>query len=114
MAYDDKRARDVDFSESYALMFNAFVVRADSAIEATAQVDRPGTKVAAVKGQTQEIVLSQTLKQGTMVLLDRKPDVAALRRRHGAEGDCGEPDLGAGGRAGNPPLTGDAMAQLHR
>ncbi len=78
LAYDEKRARDVDFSDSYALMFNAFVAKADSPINASAQVDRPGVKVAAVKGQTQEIVLSQTIKQGTMVLLDRKPDAVQL------------------------------------
>lgn len=78
MAYDEKRAREVDFSDSYALMFNAFVAKADSPIAASAEVDRPGVKVAAVKGQTQEIVLSQTLKQGTMMLLDRKPDAVQL------------------------------------
>jgi polar amino acid transport system substrate-binding protein len=78
MAYDEKRAREVDFSDSYALMFNAFVAKADSPIAASAQVDRPGVKIAAVKGQTQEIVLSQTVKQGTMVLLDRKPDAVQL------------------------------------
>jgi polar amino acid transport system substrate-binding protein len=78
MAYDARRARDVDFSDAYALMFNAFVARADSPISASAQVDSPGVKVAAVKGQTQEIVLSQTIRQGTMVLLDRKPDAVEL------------------------------------
>jgi polar amino acid transport system substrate-binding protein len=78
MAFDEKRAKEVDFSDSYALMFNAFVARADSPITATAQVDRAGQKVAAVKGQTQEIVLSQTVKQASMVVLDRKPDVVQL------------------------------------
>lgn len=52
LAYDPQRGREVDFSDSYALMHNALVVRADAPIQATAQVDRAGVQVAAVKGQT--------------------------------------------------------------
>ena len=49
---------------------NALVVRAAAPIQATAQVDRAGTRVAAVKGQTQQIVSSATLKQADMTLLE--------------------------------------------
>ena len=78
MAFDAKRGKELAFSDSYALMFNAFLTRADSPITATAQVDRPGIHVAAVRGQTQEMVLSGAMKQATMMVLDKKPTPAEL------------------------------------
>jgi polar amino acid transport system substrate-binding protein len=78
IAYDPQRGREVDFSSSYALMYNALVVRADSPIQASAAVDQPGLTVAAVRGQTQQIVLSATIKQGKMLVLDKKPGQAEL------------------------------------
>ncbi len=78
MAFDARRAKDVDFSNSYALMYNAFIARADSPIAATAQVDRAGVKVAAVRGQTQQIVLSETVRNASMTVLEKKPSQQEL------------------------------------
>jgi polar amino acid transport system substrate-binding protein len=78
IAYDPQRGREVDFSSSYALMYNALVVRADSPIQATAAVDQPGVTIAAVRGQTQQIVLSATIKQGKVLVLEKKPGQAEL------------------------------------
>ncbi len=72
-AYDAKRAQEVDFSDTYALMYNAFVAKADSPIAKTADVDRRRVHVAAVKGQTQLAVLGETLKDAQLQPLDRKP-----------------------------------------
>jgi polar amino acid transport system substrate-binding protein len=78
MAFDAKRAKDVDFSNSYALMYNAFITRSDSTIAATSQVDKAGVKVAAVRGQTQQIVLSETVRNASMTVLEKKPSQQEL------------------------------------
>ena len=73
LAYEAARASQVDFSEPYALMANAYLVRADSPIRASADVDRAGTKVGAVKGQSQQIFVSERLKQARVVVLPTVP-----------------------------------------
>lgn len=78
IAFDAQRGREVDFSDSYALMYNALVVRADSPVKLTAEVDQAGTTVAAVRGQTQQIVLSSMLKQAKVMVLEKKPNQAEL------------------------------------
>ena len=62
LANDPVRAVEVDFSAPYALMASTFIVRADSPILNAAAVDRPGVRVSAVKGTSQETYLSSTLK----------------------------------------------------
>lgn len=83
-AYDAKRAKDVDFSHAYALMYNAFTVSANSKIVASSEVDRAGTSVAAVRGQTQQIVLSETAKNARVVVLDKKPTQQELEAMLGS------------------------------
>jgi polar amino acid transport system substrate-binding protein len=63
LAYEAERASQVEFSEPYLLMGNGYLVRADSNIQRSADVDRAGVTVGAVKGQSQEIFVSATLKQ---------------------------------------------------
>ena len=62
LAYEAARAAQVEFSTPYSLMASAYAVRADSAIRTTADVDRPGVKIGAVKGQSQEIFVSANVK----------------------------------------------------
>lgn len=73
LAYEAARAAQVDFTDPYALMANAYLVRADSAIKASADVDRPGMKVAAVKGQSQQIFVSERLEAAQIVVLPTVP-----------------------------------------
>jgi polar amino acid transport system substrate-binding protein len=73
LAFEAARATQVDFTEPYALMANAYLVRADSAIERSADVDRPGVKVAAVKGQSQQIFVSERLERAQVVVLPAVP-----------------------------------------
>jgi polar amino acid transport system substrate-binding protein len=80
LAYDAKRAADVDFAGAYALMFNAFVVPADSPIQKTADVDRAGVRVGAVRGQTQELFLSANIKKGQMRVFETMPPPAQLEK----------------------------------
>lgn len=62
LAIEAERATQVDFSEPYLMMGNGYLVRADSNIQRSADVDRPGITVGAVKGQSQEIYVSANLK----------------------------------------------------
>jgi polar amino acid transport system substrate-binding protein len=73
LAYEAARATQVDFSEPYLMMGNAYLVRDDSAIKRSADVDRAGVKVAAVKGQSQQIFVSEHLKAAQVNVLPTMP-----------------------------------------
>ena len=73
LAYEAARATQVDFSAPYAMMANSYLVRADSPIRRSADVDRPGIKVAAVKGQSQQLFVSENLTQAAVVVLPTVP-----------------------------------------
>ncbi len=81
LAYDEARAKEVDFAGSYALMYNTYVVAADSPIKTAADADRPGVKIGAVRGQTQELYLSANIKQGEVK--DLRVATAASRSSNG-------------------------------
>lgn len=78
LAYEAARAAQVDFSTPYALMGNAYLVRADSPIARSADVDRAGITVAAVKGQSQEIFVSANLKNARIQVMSDMPANDAL------------------------------------
>lgn len=80
LAYDAPRAREVDFSEPYALMLNSFLVRADSPIKRSADVDRSGIRVGTVKGQSQEVVLREILKQAEIKIMPATPPTPELAK----------------------------------
>jgi polar amino acid transport system substrate-binding protein len=73
LAYDASRAREVDFGAPFIVMFNSYVVRTDSPIRNSAEVDRSGVTVAAVKGQTQELFVSSHVKSATIRLFPSMP-----------------------------------------
>jgi polar amino acid transport system substrate-binding protein len=80
LAYDESRGRVVDFSVPFYLMFNAYLVRADSPFQKSDDVDRPGVKVGATTGQTQQIFLSETLRNAKVVLMQETPAAAEMDR----------------------------------
>jgi polar amino acid transport system substrate-binding protein len=73
LAYEAARAAQVDFSDPYALMANAYAVRADSSLKRSADVDRAGVKLGAVKGQSQEIFVSANIKNARVQVLPVMP-----------------------------------------
>lgn len=84
LAHEAARARLVDFSAPYALMRNAYLVSADSPIRRSGDVDRAGVRVGAVKGQSQQIFVSEQLRAAEVVIYPTMPpnaEVAALLRR---------------------------------
>ena len=76
LAYDETRAREVDFGAPFVVMFNSYLVKTGSPIRNSADVDRPGVTVAAVKGQTQELFVSRRLKNARVRVLETMPSQA--------------------------------------
>jgi polar amino acid transport system substrate-binding protein len=80
LAWDAPRAKEVDYTVPYLLMLNAYVVRPDSPIQKSADVDRPGVRIGAVTAQTQEIYLTDTLKNAKVVQFKTQPPQAELEQ----------------------------------
>jgi polar amino acid transport system substrate-binding protein len=78
LAYDETRAREVDFGAPFIVMHNSYLVRTDSPLQKTADVDRAGITVAAIKGQSQELFVSRTFKNATVRVLETMPPQAEL------------------------------------
>jgi polar amino acid transport system substrate-binding protein len=78
LAYDEERSREVDFGPAFVVMQNSYLVKATSPIKASADVDREGITVAAVKGQTQEHFVSATMKRARVRVLDVMPPQAEV------------------------------------
>src|SRR2546426_6179639 len=78
LAYDETRAREADFGAAFMVMFNSYLVRANSPIQNSGDVDRAGVKVAAVKGQTQELFVSSHLKNARIQIFQTMPPQAEV------------------------------------
>jgi polar amino acid transport system substrate-binding protein len=78
LAYDESRAQEVDYGAAFVVMFSSYLVRANSPIQKSADVDRAGVKVAAVKGQTQELFVSSHLKNAQVRVLQTMPPQAEV------------------------------------
>jgi polar amino acid transport system substrate-binding protein len=61
-------------------MYNTYVVAADSPIKTAADADRPGVKIGAVRGQTQELYLTANIKQGEVKIYESQPPQPELER----------------------------------
>jgi polar amino acid transport system substrate-binding protein len=80
LAFDEERAREVDFSAPFMLMLNSYLVRADSPIQTSADVDRANVVVGAVRGQSQQLFVSRELKMAQIRLLPEVPAQVELER----------------------------------
>jgi polar amino acid transport system substrate-binding protein len=78
LAYEASRAEEVDFAGPYANMHNSYVVAAGAPLRLSAEVDRAGVIVGAVKGQTQELFVSSRMQQARVRVFDRQPPQADL------------------------------------
>ncbi len=89
LAVEAERATQVDFSIPYALMGNAYLVRADSPIVRSEDVDREGVTVAAVRGQSQQVYVSERLRRARIRLLPQVlPDDEIVRLLTSREADA--------------------------
>jgi polar amino acid transport system substrate-binding protein len=85
LAYEASRAEEVDFAGPYATMHNSYVVTEGSGLRESADVDRVGVLVGAVRGQTQELFVSSQLKRARVQVYERQPPLPELEAlfRHG-------------------------------
>ena len=73
LAYDESRAREVDFGASFIVMFSSYLVRANAPIQKSADVDSTGMKVAAARGTSQELFVSSHLKNAQVRIFQTLP-----------------------------------------
>ena len=78
LAYEAARAAQVEFSDPYALVASAYLVRSDSPIRATADIDRAGVTIGAAKAQSQEIYVTEHIKLAHVAVLPETPGHEAL------------------------------------
>ncbi len=80
LAYDVERTRDVDYGAPLLVMFNSYLVKRDSPIRRSTDVDRAGVTVAAVRGQTQELYVSSHLKNARVRVFEEMPAQKEVER----------------------------------
>ena len=66
LAYDPLRAKEVDYSQTYALAQNTYLVLDGSPIRSIGEIDRAGMRVGVTEGDTAELVLTRTLKSAEL------------------------------------------------
>jgi polar amino acid transport system substrate-binding protein len=77
VAYEATRVGTVEFSQTYMLVQQSFLVLGDSPIHAVADIDRAGNKVAGTRNDSITLCLKRVLKQATLVELENNPDIIA-------------------------------------
>ena len=83
LAYEEARAREVEFAGPFAVMYNTHLVRSDSPLRTVEDADRNGITIGAVRAQTQEIYLSANLKHARVKMFEAQPSQADLERMLG-------------------------------
>jgi polar amino acid transport system substrate-binding protein len=73
IAFEAARAEQVDFSEPYLLMASAYLVRDDSRITRSADVDRAGVIVGAVAAQAPTVWIQANLKNARIETVSAMP-----------------------------------------
>lgn len=79
VAYNPERAGPVEFSQPFMLVQQTFVVRAESSIRSVADVDRPGQRIGAGRGDSIALYLARTLKQATLVEMTTRDVAEAVK-----------------------------------
>ena len=67
LAVDPARAVDIAYSPAYVEIEGVYMVTHASPIRANADVDRPGTRVVAIRGSAYDLFLTRTLEHATIV-----------------------------------------------
>ncbi len=75
VAYEATRLGIVEFSQTYMLVHQSFLVLGDSPIKAIADVDRSGQKIAGTRNDSIALCLKRVLKQATLVELENNPAI---------------------------------------
>lgn len=80
LAYEAARATQVDYADDYSITGSTYAVRGDSTITRSADVDRAGITVAAIRGQSQEVYLRESLKAAHLNSLPTAPPNGELAK----------------------------------
>lgn len=80
LAYGEARAREVDFGAPFLVMLSSYLVKADSDIRVSADVDRPGVVVASFRGASQQLFISRELTRAEVRVFERMPPQAEVER----------------------------------
>lgn len=67
LAYDETRAKEVDFSQTYALAQNTYMVLQSSPLRTTADIDQAGLKIGVGERDAADLFLDRTLKTAKLV-----------------------------------------------
>jgi polar amino acid transport system substrate-binding protein len=67
LAYDETRAKEVDFSQTYALAQNTYMVLQSSPLRTTADIDQAGLKIGVGERDAADMFLDRALKTAKLV-----------------------------------------------
>ena len=73
VAYEPSRAGTVEFSQTYMLVQQSFLVLDDSPIHAIADVDRAGQKIAGTRNDSITLFMKRKLKAATLLEIENNP-----------------------------------------
>lgn len=73
VAYAPSRTGTVEFSQTYMLVNQSFLVPETSALRSVADIDRAGLRISGGKGDSITLYLARVLKQATLVEADGTP-----------------------------------------
>ena len=73
VAYAPERVGTVEFSQVYMLVQQTFIVPDDSRIKSVNDIDQPGLRISAGKGDSIALYLARNLKQAKLVETDSTP-----------------------------------------
>jgi polar amino acid transport system substrate-binding protein len=73
VAYAPSRTGTVEFSQTYMLVRQTFIVKNESPLQSVNDIDRTGLRISGGKGDSITLFLGRTLKQATLVQTDGTP-----------------------------------------
>ena len=73
VAYEPSRVGTVEFSQTYMLVQQSFLVLDGSSIQAVADIDRAGQVIAGVRNDSITLYLKRKLKQATLLEVENNP-----------------------------------------
>ena len=119
LAIEPVRAAEISFTAPYVIIEGVYMVPANSPLQAVADVDREGVRIAVNKGSAYDLYLTRTLKHATLVRGESGTDLLLNDKLEAAAGvkqplvefakTQSEGAHHAGTVHGNPP--GDGYAQ---
>lgn len=89
VAIDPGRAQDVDFTAPHVLIEGVYLVREDSPLRSSTEVDQAGNRVVVGTGSAYDLFLTRALQHATIVRIPRSPDVVDQMLAEGYEVSAG-------------------------